>query len=257
MDIWDEVKDKIRFSVLSGTLVRVVESQEQIATNQLVDSLEAQIQLEELLEQSKPRYNTLTAGNKKLRQKKLSYLLITPFRYPPLIHGSRFGTRFEASLFYASKTVSTAFSETAYYRFYFWAGMKKPPPSKKYITEHLTFKAKYYTQKGLLLTKPPFSQYETALRDPSQYHVSQILGKKMRENKVGIFEYVSARDSHKGTNVALFSADGFAGNKPYDQQHWLCETTENKVCFSSKEGLLFSYHKTAFLVNNALPIPAA
>ena len=121
MDIWASVKQDISATVLSGELIRVVESQEQIASNQLVDSLEEQIQLEELLEQSKP--------NLKNTDNRLSYLLSTPFRYPPLIHGSRFGSRFEPSLFYASKQLVTAFSETAFYLFYFWQGMLHTPPT--------------------------------------------------------------------------------------------------------------------------------
>ncbi|HAN57222.1 MAG TPA: hypothetical protein DCQ77_13990, partial [Betaproteobacteria bacterium] len=40
---------------LSGVLLRLVESQEQVATNQLVSSLDRQAVLEDLLEATKPR----------------------------------------------------------------------------------------------------------------------------------------------------------------------------------------------------------
>ncbi|MCF6299044.1 MAG: hypothetical protein L3J01_04110 [Thiomicrorhabdus sp.] len=61
-------------TVVQGKLTRVVESQEQIATNQLVDNLEEQKQLEELLEKSKPKLPS--------KPNDLHYLLSTPFRYP-------------------------------------------------------------------------------------------------------------------------------------------------------------------------------
>ena len=250
LDIWHIVEKNIRPSVLSGELIRVVESQEQIATNQLVDNLEEQILLEELLEQSKPVFIHNT------KNKTLSYLLSTPFRYPPLIHGSRFGSRFEPSLFYASKKLSTAFAETAFYRFYFWSGMTQAPPSKKYTTEHIIFTAKYYSENGLSLNKAPFTQFEKELRNPCHYQVTQSLGENMRENNVDIFEYASARDLNKGENVALFSPSAFTNKKPQEQQQWLCETTAEKVLFSSKEGELFRYELESFLVDGEFPMPA-
>lgn len=65
---------------------RMVESQEKVATMTLVDTLD------ELIEETKPSIR---------HQKPRHYLIQTPFRYPPLKHGSRFGSRFEPSIFYA------------------------------------------------------------------------------------------------------------------------------------------------------------
>lgn len=87
-------------------------SQEQVATNQLVGSLERQAVLETLLEKTKP---SLRVGTESLH-----YLLAMPFRYPPLKHGSRFGTRSAPSLFYGSQKIGTVLAESAYYRFLFW-----------------------------------------------------------------------------------------------------------------------------------------
>ena len=257
MSLWQKCKNKIQPVVLRGDLIRVVESQEQIATSQLVDSLEEQIQLEELLEQSKPDYRTnLFQNNSNKKNTKRHYLLTTPFRYPPLYHGSRFGNRFEPSLFYASKSITTAFSETAYYRFYFWQGMNEAPPSGKYITEHTVFSVGYYSTAGLKLQNAPFKEYEKELTDPSHYKVTQELGNEMRSNGIEVFEYVSARDLKSGINVALFQPNGLAGEKPREQQQWLCETTAEKVSFSSKEGELFSYPIEGFLRDSVFPLPA-
>src|SRR5690625_4094619 len=99
----------------------MVESQEQVATSRLVASLARQAVLEELLEASKPPVPLEVTG--------LGYLLATPFRYPPLRHGSRFGSRDEPSLFYGSRGLPPLLAEVAYYRFVFWKGMSRPPPA--------------------------------------------------------------------------------------------------------------------------------
>lgn len=90
-DLWQFCSGYSFITPLSGTLYRLVESQEQIATRQLVDTLEEQALLEEMLETVKPSYPG--------RLDHLHYLLKTPFRYPPLKWGSRFGRTFEPSIF--------------------------------------------------------------------------------------------------------------------------------------------------------------
>ncbi|MBR9805357.1 RES family NAD+ phosphorylase, partial [bacterium] len=101
-----------------GTLSRVVESQQRIATLHLVDSLEEQAVLEALIDQAKPPAS--------IDHDKFHYLISSPFRYPPLRHGSRFGSRYEPSLFYGSLSIQCALAECAYYRFVFLEGMSEP-----------------------------------------------------------------------------------------------------------------------------------
>ena len=105
---------------------RMVESQEKVATLNLVDTLEEQALLESVIEGSKP-------GNINLKR---HYLLSTPFRYPPLKYGSRFGSRYEPSIFYGAHSVSTMLNEAAYYAFYFMSGMKER--FEMSITSHKT-----------------------------------------------------------------------------------------------------------------------
>src|SRR5512142_429329 len=119
---WEAKLAAARPGRLAGTLLRLVESQEQVATHQLVRSLERQAVLEDMLEATKPPWRK---GSERLH-----YLLATPFRYPPLQHGSRFGTRSEPSLFYGSQETRTVLAEAAYYRFVFWHGMRPPPAGK-------------------------------------------------------------------------------------------------------------------------------
>jgi len=247
MDIWTACKERIAPESLRGELIRVVESQEQVATNSLVDNLQEQELLENLLESTKPASSS----------KNLHYLLHTPFRYPPLKHGSRFGLRTEPSLFYGSLTISTALAETAYYRLLFWQGMSIAPASGKFTTQHTAFTARYQTESGLKLHQPPFDTYLDLLRHPASYQATQAMGSTMRKNGIIAFEYISARDEEKGVNIALFNNKALSGQKPLSQQAWLCETNSEQVSFfSTLSKQTYHYPKTTFLINDHLPDPA-
>lgn len=120
MDLWAACGLKDAIHPIRGEFWRIVESQEQVATARLVDNLAEQGLLEELLEGAKPAPRP--------GSERLDYLLMTPFRYPPLRHGSRFGRAYEPSLLYGALAPATALAECAYYRFVFRAGMAEPPP---------------------------------------------------------------------------------------------------------------------------------
>lgn len=232
---------------LAGTLQRLVESQEQVATNQLVASLARQSVLEEMLERTKPRLRPGTES--------LHYLLSTPFRYPPLKFGSRFGRRSEPSLFYGSRETRTALAEAAYYRFVFWYGMTVPPPGKL-DTQHTLFGVDYKTERGLQLQHAPFAEHAVQLTHASDYSTSQALGASMRETGIEAFEYTSARDPQHGINVALFTPAALASPRPLFQDAWLCELTAAHVRFNavhSPEG--YDFPVEVFRVNGALPWP--
>ncbi len=248
MDIWVTCREAVAPVPLEGELVRIVESQEKIATNAIVESLDEQSLLEELLEKSKPVAVPETAG--------LHYLLSTPFRYPPLNHGSRFGTRYTPSLFYGSRDLKPALAETAYYRLVFWSGMKIPPPSGKLTTEHTAFGAGYSVKNGLRLQETPFQTYHKQLTDPASYDDSQLLGNRMREAGIEAFEYTSARDPENGVNIALFHPAAFSRPRPIWQEPWLCETASGGVSFYNKAYGTQRYPIDVFLVEGSLPSPA-
>lgn len=233
--------------MLEGEVFRLVESQEQVATNALVSTLAEQALLEELIEASKPRVTAHAAS--------LHYLLSTPFRYPPLPWGSRFGTRFEPSLFYGSRAPDTVLAESAFYRFVFWTGMAEPPPAPL-DTRHTLFSASVHTAEGLRLHAPPFDAFETILTDPRNYGPTQALGAAMRHAGIGAFEYLSARDPARGTNVALVSPGAFASPKPVSLDEWLCETRAHRVTFYSRHGGgIREFPLATFLVDGMLPAP--
>ncbi|ACL72798.1 conserved hypothetical protein [Thioalkalivibrio sulfidiphilus HL-EbGr7] len=245
-DIWAACRETAAPGPLKGTLLRLVESQEQVATNRLVDSLEEQAALEAMLEATKP---PLPAEGPR------HYLLVTPFRYPPLRHGSRFGRRFEPSLFYGSLSLSTLLAEAAFYRFYFWYGMAIPPASAL-VTRHTVFEAAYRSRRGLRLQEPPFDAFRDALTHPADYRATQQLGTALREAGVQAFEYRSARD--EGINVALFTPRALADARPRSQEHWLCETDGAHVRFLGEtQTQVHVLPLERFLVEGVLPMPAA
>ena len=249
MDIWKATNAEQHFKTIADDFVRIVESQQQIATTRIVDTLDEQAILESLLEETKP---IVSEGTKHLH-----YLFSTPFRYPPLKHGSRFGSRFEPSLLYGSKSVETVLIECSYYRFLFWGGMSEPPKSKKFITEHTLFAGRYYSKQGLQLQNKPFNEHSSVLRDVANYSDTQVFGLAMREAGISAFEYHSARDSNKGVNIALFTADALLVNEPLYKTQWICSTTANNVRFVSRDdSKVYGFNINEFLTDGILPSAA-
>lgn len=245
--IWQSCKGQQQIQTISGTLYRLAESQEQIATRRYVDSLQEQATLEELLESSKPVYDNYSH---------LDYLLRSPFRYPPLEHGSRFGRPHEMSLFYGAETVSTTLSEVAYYRFVFFQDIKDHP--KPLLTsEHTIFSVDYSTDNGIELHKAPFDQFMNQLRHPYDYRDTQQLGSDMRNAGVEAFQYVSARDVNKGICVGLFTPAAFIDSKPVSYSAWQCEVGKTTVAFKETgKRSVTTFNITQFQVNGTLPKPA-
>lgn len=248
MDLWAAAGGSAGIGPLSGTLVRVVESQEQVATNRLVDTLDEQALLESLLETSKPPRPPGCEG--------LHYLLATPFRYPPLAHGSRFGRRDEPSVFYGSARIDTVLAETAYYRLVFLAGMAEPPPGGRITTQHTAFSARYRTARGVRLHRPPFDACQDRLRNPSRYDETQQLGASLRRASVAAIQYRSARDRAGGLNIALFEPHALASKRPLSRERWLCDTRYDAVSFYNVDAGTRHYPRGDFLVDGTLPAPA-
>ena len=229
-------------------MLRLVESQEQVATNAVVDSAAEQHVLEQVLERTKPPLRTGT--------EKAHYLLQAPFRYPPLAHGSRFGSRFEPSIFYGSLKERTVLAEGAFYRFWFRAGMSRPP-AKPLRTQHTVFKAGYRTARGFRLQDPPFNAYADVLRDASSYRETQALGTAMRTAGIEAFEYVSARDPDAGLNVALFQPRALSPrDRILGREEWACTTDSARVVyFAPVRRATREFPLELFLVDGALPSP--
>lgn len=261
-DQWQSIDWEKVIRPIHGTLYRLVESQEQIATRQLVDTLEEQALLEEMLDAVIPPYPE--------NMEHLHYLLKSPFRYPPLKWGSRFGRTFEPSIFYGGCSVDVTLVESAYYRFIFWHSMQAPPPKPIMRSVHTLFSVDYQTQKGAQLQSAPFDQYHDILRHPSNYSVAQSLGTMMRSQHVDVFEYCSARtiqnqeqsqdkklNIKQGICVGLFTADPFCTNQPKERQQWFCDMSAGEIIFKAVESSeLIRFYLDQFLLDGELPMPA-
>ncbi|WP_250464423.1 RES family NAD+ phosphorylase [Microbulbifer litoralis] len=245
MSIWRETGGTNYVQPLDGQCWRVVESQRQVATVAITSSLESQAVLEELLEaHSKPPLPPAAAD--------LHYLLGSPFRYPPLLWGSRFGRRFEPGIFYGAVKLDTALSECAFYRFVYLSGMETPPPNR-INSQHTAFTLRYRCERAVLLQRPPFDAYPS-LSSPSSYRDSQALGTEMRENRVQLAQFRSARDGNGGINVAVFDPAALASRRPGRETGFYSQATPEQVEFKVGSRL-YRFERSEFEVDGHLPLP--
>jgi len=249
-DIWTKCDGLNNITPLNETAWRIVEAQDILTTRKLVDSAEEQAILEEMIESTKPS----------LPKEYFNYhpLLYTPFRLPPLKYGSRFGQKFEQSLWYGSRQLNTAMAEKAFYQFSFLRASKAKYDDVKTLLT--AFSVQIKTVKGIKLTEPPFSKYTQTISSPINYKASQTLGRSMREADIQAFNYQSARDPQNGINIALFSPTAFSQKNPDVEsfQSWLCITNNETIDFirsSSMTPESQNFHITHFLIDSLLPFP--
>ena len=227
---------------------RVVESQHQVSTRKLVDSIAEQEVLEQLIDRAKPPT---------VADAKQHYLLTTPFRYPPLRHGSRFGGRHERGIWYGSESLPTAFAEVAYYRFVFLEGTTADLGT---VTTQLTaYRVNARSRRGVDLVRPPFDRSRKSIASATKYAETQALGTAMRAAGVELFRYPSARDPLGGVNVGAFTPLVFGRSRPRDFQTWSCSASRDAVELAKRDYFGHDVHafaRTAFLVRDVLPAPA-
>lgn len=227
---------------------RAVEAQHQVSTRRLVDSDAEQRVLEELIEGAKPPERT---GGR------LHYLLATPFRYPPLPHGSRFGRRTDSGIWYGAESLRTVFAEVAYYRLVFLEGTRADLGLVE--TELTAFRAEVRTERGIDLTARPFAAHEAALASPMSYIETQALGEAMRGAGVEAFRYRSARDVQGGVGLGALSPAAFGRRQPRGFENWRCTATRRRVEVASRGYFgrtVHAYARAEFLVEGRLPAPA-
>ncbi len=227
---------------------RVVEGQHQVSTRKLVASDAEQALLEELIEGVKPPD---VAGMR------LHYLLSTPFRYPPLRHGSRFGGRHERGIWYGSETLEGAFAEVAYYRLIFLEGTAADLDGVE--TQLTAFRASVRTERGVDLAGGCFAGWRAEIASPSSYTATQPLGSEMRAARVEAFRYPSARDPAGGANVGVFDARAFGRRTPHALETWHCIAARAGVELRKRDyfaRLSHAFPRELFLVEGTLPAPA-
>ncbi|MBT8148749.1 MAG: RES family NAD+ phosphorylase [Pseudomonadales bacterium] len=226
---------------------RVVETQEIAATQAITESAEQQSRLEQLLDASKPPVADDCQG--------LSYLLYTPFRYPPLQYGSRFGGRFERGIFYASLNQAAAFAESATYLWLFQSGPIEPGPLAVIRDQRTAFLVSIKATRAIDLARPAFARIRQAASEPGSWDLSQKLGSAMREARTQYCLYASPR-LPPAINVAVFAANAFADAQPRDTQHWHLRLNEQSCWFTRRGkqgGESFEFRRADFEVEGRIP----
>lgn len=242
--IWTRCAGDSEIQALRLMPWRAVESQHQLSTRKLVDTRAEQELLETLIDRVKP---PAVASRQ-------HFLLTTPFRYPPLRHGSRFGTRHERGIWYGSETRDTAFAEVAYYRMVFLEGSQAD--LEPVTTELSAFRASARSKRGVDLAVKPFVKYRDRIASPVSYNDSQALGAVMRASGVELIRYPSAR-APSGINVAAFTPAVFGKAKPRDFETWHCTATRATVeLVRHLERDTLDFPRAQFMVDGALPTPA-
>lgn len=245
--IWSAAKGPTHVRPHRAIAWRVIEGQHRVPTRKLVDDLEEQELLEGLLDRHKPPPPSPELAH-------LHYLLYTPFRYPPLRFGSRFGTRAERSLWYGAVDVDTALAERAYYRLLFLAGTTAD--LEPLLSDETAFAVPIETARFVDLGAPPFTKHARAISAPDDYEASQALGRAMRAADVIAFAYPSARTRTLGVCLGLF-APAFAAPQPTTYEGYKCRAARAGVELANLAGRVIRFARTQFLVDGKLPSPAA
>ncbi len=249
--IWTRCAARVEPGNLEARPWRVVEAQHVISTRKLVDSDAEQQLLEELIERVKPPLPP------EPEFEGLHYLLATPFRYPPLRHGSRFGTRAARGIWYGAEEILTAFAEAAYYRLLFLEGTKAE--LEPVMVDVSAFKARVQTARGVDLMQEPFAAFEAEISSPVSYAASQRLGQDLRAAGIEALRYRSARDRAGGANLGLFTPRAFAKQRPDPPVTWYCVATREAVEFAQRdvfEHKAYRFPREQFEIEGALPSPA-
>lgn len=233
---------------------RIVEDQSKSTTRKYVDTAKEHELLEALLEASKPKIKYY--GDEKYFNG-LHYLLLTPFRYPPLKWGSRFGSRFERGILYAALDLETAMCEKAFYRLVFLQASEGQLGGK--TLSFTAFNLRVRSDNYIDLCAPPFNEQEEQIASKESYQFSQALGQDMRADGITCFCYKSARSIKAGVNVGVFTPKALTKNEK------LAQTFEHLNAYFTKEIVEFSYkHRKAptyvfpyqsFMVKGKLPVP--
>ncbi len=245
--IWTRCAGASELRALQLEPWRAVEAQHQVSTRKLVDSLEEHALLEELIDRAKPP--DLTRG-------RVHYLLATPFRYPPLRHGSRFGGRHERGIWYGAESHQTMFAEVAYYRLVFLEGTSA---DLGVVTTQLTaFSVRTRSARAIDLIAPPFASHKRTISSKVSHSATQALGAAMRSTGVELFRYPSARDRNGGVNIGVLAPAAFGAAQPRQFETWQCSATRAAVEVVKRDYFGRSEHvfpREEFLVAGSLPMP--
>jgi hypothetical protein len=198
-------------------LWRAVEAQHRVSTMVLVDTLDEQALLERILDDSKPALQN---------ERRLHYLLFTPFRYPPLPAGSRFRGPGDPGVFYGAEETRTACAELGFWR---WKFLRESPQLNALAPTPQTLFRTAVRGETIDLRRPPLSRRRRQWSDPDDYRACQQLAREAREQGIAIVRYQSVRDPRQGACAAVLSHAAFTYPKPIEEQVWTIAVFPQRV----------------------------
>ncbi|WP_162902346.1 RES family NAD+ phosphorylase [Facilibium subflavum] len=224
------------------TVYRSIETQNNASTLKLTEgNVQEQERLEQLLEEKAKPQTEYTNYH---------YLIYTPFRYPPLKHGSRFGSMYEKSLWYGSTNKETALAESAFYLFNF---NRQANIENTLYFERTVFSIQCNINKFLDLTKIR-KLNQKRLTSKGNYAYPQKLSKAMREIDIEAFLYESARNAGN-KNFAAYTPEVFKKNTLKVMPAYIGVFTPKEITYKSTiyHDEVFSYPIESFFHDNTLP----
>lgn len=232
-----------------GDIWRIIEGQYFTSTRKLVESQEDQDLLELLIDSAKPLHPS------DINPDTFHYLLHTPFRYPPLRYGSRFGSVQERGIWYGAAKATTCMAEVSYYKFLFFDGSEfdfKPMQST-----YSAFTAAVKSVRAYDCQRSLPSQELDQVCSPISYSASIPLGQSLREAGGEVVLYPSSRDPKRGQCLAIYHPSVFAQAKRLkQQQEWTVYTDATHVEWRRRTPTgeaRHGYVREQFLIDGKLP----
>ena len=239
---------------LAGAVFRITDQQGYQATERWTRNLAEQARLEALITRVKPPLPVDWPEADSGRSLPEHRLLLTPFRYPPLVNGSRFSAADTRELFYAARSLATVLAERAFHALRLLEG--SPLPAGRCIHRQQTsFLVQIHTERGLRLQHCLDERTLAAVVDPCSYAASQALGREMRQHGIQAFEVPSARVPQEAPCVGVLTPYAFVST-PFDFQDWTLEVRADGVTFASfGQSQVVSLPREQFLVAGRWPGP--
>jgi hypothetical protein len=212
----------------------VVEQQSRGVTLRLTDTLDEQHLLETLIDDTKPPVPEAAAG--------LHYLLVTPFRYGPYPHASRFRRAgMSAGVFYGAEVSDTAIAEIVFYRLLFFNESPATPWPSRAI-DFRAFAADFNARLSIDLTAAPFSDRRAHWTHPCDYSACLALADLARDAGIEVIRYQSVRDPQGRANLALLTSSILARDQQFREETWLLHFSPGGVraiCENPRKQLSF------------------
>jgi hypothetical protein len=180
----------------------------------LTNTLDEHEVLERLIEHTKPPIPEDCT--------ELHYLLLTPFRYGPYPHDSRFrrSGEFSAGVFYGAEVSETAIAEFVFHRLRFFAESPDTPWPANPI-DCRAFATEFAARLSIDLSKQTFNADRERWTHPSDYSACLLLADEARNAGIEVIRYESVRDPLARANLALLTPAVLALQQRFQEETWL------------------------------------